>query len=291
MREQNKSSILHKELDKLAYKLKEKERDYLKNHPDIMEFYKYYLSGNEQKEIKELFNKFIETFKELYTQCAEDNYLWQYCPFEVYKKNIGQYKDEYINEYIDATDIDFYKIELKELISNYQGMKDKPHPYKSGSYLGYPVCFIYNFKNNQPVRISYMLDESLVNKIKYTNNKKIEYCKALINNPEYSNKDQETIIDFSDNSDAEKIVILHELKVLDFLKKIEPFNTSTNKLAEVISSFTGINSSTVQSYINPMNNSSVSQKNNPVKKEKNVKLAQNKLVQMGINKKDLKTDN
>ncbi len=63
---------------------------------------------------------------------------------------------------------------------------------------------------------------------------------------------------------SEKIVYLEQLGVLEFLKGKKPFNTSTNALAQAVSRFTGIKTGTVQSYLNPMNNSDLNQKNNPL---------------------------
>ncbi|CAL65249.1 hypothetical protein [Christiangramia forsetii] len=75
-------------------------------------------------------------------------------------------------------------------------------------------------------------------------------------------------IELNTSNMSEKIVYLEELGVIDFLKSLEPFNTSTNALAHAVSSFTGIKPSTVQSYLNPMNNSTLNQKNNPLTKKR-----------------------
>lgn len=71
-------------------------------------------------------------------------------------------------------------------------------------------------------------------------------------------------IELFTSNKSEKIVYLEQLGVLDFLKGKEPFNTSTNALAQAVSHFTGIKPGTVQSYLNPMNNSDLNQKNNPL---------------------------
>ena len=74
---------------------------------------------------------------------------------------------------------------------------------------------------------------------------------------------------------TEKIVMLQKLGVLDFLKVKEPFNTSTNSLASVLSTITGINQTSIypmiQTIFNPKNN----QKNNPLNSKNTV----NKVVQ------------
>ena len=93
----------------------------------------------------------------------------------------------------------------------------------------------------------------------------------------------EQLIDYSDNSKAERVVLMKELGLLDFLKQrmedeLEYF--SPNKLAEILSSFTGIEQSTLQSYLNPIYSKNVSDKNNPLKTNK--KKARKKLSDMGF---------
>lgn len=96
-------------------------------------------------------------------------------------------------------------------------------------------------------------------------------------------KPEEPINDFSDALGTEKIVMLQQLGILDYLKSKQPFIQSTNKLAEVISGFTGEKTSTIQSYINPMNNPTTSQKNNPMTKRKIVSKVNQKLISIGFN--------
>lgn len=90
------------------------------------------------------------------------------------------------------------------------------------------------------------------------------------------------IIDLSNSNGTEKIIFLEKLGVLDYLKNKEPFNRSTNALASVISGFTGIDSKTVQSYINPINNPTVIQKNNPLNSKKTVQRVNQKLLNIGF---------
>lgn len=91
------------------------------------------------------------------------------------------------------------------------------------------------------------------------------------------------VIDLSDTKRTEKIIILKQLGILDFLKEKQPFNTSTNALASVLSGITGIKSGTLQSYINPIYSTNVEQKNNPLKNEKSVNKVIQKLISLGYN--------
>ncbi len=88
-------------------------------------------------------------------------------------------------------------------------------------------------------------------------------------------------IDLSDTSGVEKIIMLVELGVFEYLRKQDPFISSTNLLASAISGITGIKSTTVQSYINPIDNPSAVQENNPFKRKKTVNKVVQKLNSIG----------
>lgn len=91
------------------------------------------------------------------------------------------------------------------------------------------------------------------------------------------------LLDFSNAKATEKIIMLQQLGILDFLKEKQPFTQSTNALATAISGFIGEKPETVQSYINPINNPTTSQKNNPMTKEATVLKVNQKLISIGYN--------
>lgn len=108
--------------------------------------------------------------------------------------------------------------------------------------------------------------------------------KTLNANP-ITKSGQEILLDFSDNSKVEKIVFLYELGILDYLQKKmidELHGFSANKLAEIISTFTGIEQKTAQSYLNPMFTKDAIQKNNPLTKI-NLEKVNNKMKDIGFN--------
>jgi hypothetical protein len=89
-------------------------------------------------------------------------------------------------------------------------------------------------------------------------------------------------IDLSDSKGTEKIIMLEQLGILDFLSTKEPFNISKNALASALSGITGIDQKTIQSYINPINNPSADQKNNPLLRTKTVDKVNQKLISIGF---------
>ncbi|WP_286760909.1 hypothetical protein [Salegentibacter sp. UBA1130] len=88
------------------------------------------------------------------------------------------------------------------------------------------------------------------------------------------------------NPGTERMIFLKELGIIDHLQKFECFQGSTHAMAAVISSFTNMPTSTVQSYLNPMVNPQVLQKNNPLSNEKKVKKVKQTLINFGFEPKD-----
>ena len=102
--------------------------------------------------------------------------------------------------------------------------------------------------------------------------------------PNVQVKNPEIVLDYSNNVNAERIVFLSELGILDYLQKKmnnKLHGCSINKLAEVVSTFTGVPQSTVQSYLNPMFSKGVDQSKNPAS-PRNIIKVKNKLKDIGF---------
>lgn len=89
--------------------------------------------------------------------------------------------------------------------------------------------------------------------------------------------------DLSDTTATEKIIYLHKLGVIDFLRKQQPFQSSINSLATVLSAVTGAKSGTIQPMLNAMLGKNVEQKNNPLNSQKPVDKVIKQLNQIGFN--------
>jgi hypothetical protein len=125
--------------------------------------------------------------------------------------------------------------------------------------------------------------------VKFYNDLKKDYidCKILEllllkRNELTTDNSEKSDIDLSDTKATEKIVMLHKLGVLDFLRNKEPFNLSINSLATALSGITGIDSKTIQSYINPIYSNRTNQKNNPLNSIKTVDKVDQKLISIGF---------
>ncbi len=147
---------------------------------------------------------------------------------------------------------------------------------------------------NFPSKINY--EQSLKDRLKeekYKNKRQIHRFRKDVKFYEKKLKlmqllEKEEIIDLSIEKNTEKIILLHQLGIIDFLKNKEPFNTSVNKLATIISAITGIKTTTTQSYLNPMLNKDTDQKSNPLNTNKSFEKIRQKLLSIGYNLDDIK---
>lgn len=92
-------------------------------------------------------------------------------------------------------------------------------------------------------------------------------------------KSNPEITDYSDSSQIEKFVMLHELGIIDFLKNKLSIEVSESILGKLISSFTGIHPKTSIRYINSIKNAK--DKNNPLKVD-NINSINAKLTKLGL---------
>jgi len=90
-------------------------------------------------------------------------------------------------------------------------------------------------------------------------------------------------IDLSDTTATEKIIYLQKLGVIDFLRTKQPFLSSINSLATVLSAVTGAKTETIQPMLNPMISKEAGQKNNPLNSKNTVSKVETQLINIGFN--------
>jgi hypothetical protein len=246
----------------------------------------------------EIESSFIELFNELYEKSVEENYFWEYCSFKTYKETFQNRFESHKIDFPDDYEIDdFIDFELSELHKSLYIQEEVRHPYEDETLQTEYDCFIFSFYDtNTHTTISISLDilynfNNLIYKLKKAYSKKIKFLNELKSHNENEKLESETIesdnypkLDLSNTFATEKIIFLKELGILDFLREQQPFNTSTNSLATVLSAITGENNLTLQSYINPIFSKETSQKNNPLKKDK-VDNVKTQLIQIGFKPK------
>ena len=248
---ESESEKTHKELNRIAFLLFEKDDPSLKI-------------------------EFSKIFEKLYDQCAADNYYWQYCTADVYRQTFNIRLDSYLKIYPDAKPDDFINLEFHYLAVYFQRINPEIAGIK---YRDHNYYFLNDNNDLCAIKIKTILSEAYRKRIFYSNQRKYEFINGISHPAEFFTDDLP--LDYSDNSIAEKIVFLHELGILDFIRNRYPLGMSTNKLAEIISGFTGINQTTAQSYINPIYSKRVDMKNTPLT-EKNLKSVKEKLLKIGI---------
>ena len=142
--------------------------------------------------------------------------------------------------------------------------------------------FVANNRNSEVPMVVQVID-TLIDKERFAMQVNIANQK----NNEKSNQtniESEELLDFAKNSVAERIVIMKELGILDYLENKmiqESVVFSANKLAGLLSSFTNVSQKTLQSYLNPIISKGVSDRNNPLT-DANIQKAQLKLLKIGF---------
>lgn len=133
--------------------------------------------------------------------------------------------------------------------------------------------FIVYYKENYLIKYQQAkLLEALLLKKDSLMNDKVDFS---------NDKNELPLVDFSNSKLTEKIIALNEAGILDFLKEKQPFNLSTNSLAEFLSLCLGEKTTSIQSYINPIINNS-DQSKSPYYTAKTVEKVKLKLIQIGL---------
>jgi hypothetical protein len=224
--------------------------------------------------------EFAETFEKLCIQCVTDKYYWQYCPSLVYRATFNDRLNDWLTTYTEAKKSEFIQVEIDDLDSDYAGFTYKVDG-RDHSPLVY-LCLGEDENIYCQILDLYLTDETL-NKLCFSTLRKLEYLENLYEQSGKKEEQSESPIDNSDISSAEKIAFLYELGILDGIRKRQPEGMSINKLAQVVSNITGINQTTVQSYLNPIYSKKVDQKNSPLK-EKILSSVHEKISKIGVSK-------
>lgn len=227
---------------------------------------------DEKKPKDEWYNELSEIFEREYRFLSNKNIYFIGCGFECYLEHYPKRLGKYLNEYNEALEIDFLLNEYNLISSN-------------------EIFEFASEKLKEEIKISYRKQkEFLEDKILELG---YEFFKSTSDNinQKYDYRKIKTIstskppLDLSETSMSEKIIYLELLGIIDFIKAKPKMGISNNGLASVLSAITGGKTETIQSYINPINNPMVSQKNNPLNKEKNVLKVKKILIELGIKPK------
>lgn len=91
-----------------------------------------------------------------------------------------------------------------------------------------------------------------------------------------------TDLDLSASNAVQKILYLNELGVIDFLRTKQPFNTSINSLANVLTAITGEKQRTLQPYLNALLSNTGAENKHPYHTESTVEKIKSQLTNIGF---------
>ncbi|WP_340114855.1 hypothetical protein [Maribellus mangrovi] len=228
--------------------------------------------------------EFEKVIIELYHKSREELFYWEFCPLIAYEHTFNSRKEEFCSKFQDSTILDFIE-EESMIISRSLWIKDPDDTIREGRP-DFERDWVYlGFKHDEYYSLL-LTNSELAANLYYSRKKKLDLLKRkaeIIKNPINNPVEEHVPIDFSNNSKAERIVFLHELGILDYLKnkmESELGYFSVNKLAEMVSTFTDIQYKTAQPYLNPIYSDAI-QKNNPLTTD-NVERVIKKLNRLGF---------
>lgn len=209
-----------------------------------------------------------QSFHEEYHYHVKADLYFSGSPFAKYESTYEERKKKYLSKSIDSLEIDFIINELNTL-----------------SQVGFTYCptelrdiILHSVKRQKDFllnrsRILGFTVTSLTDKWGFS---KYDYTKHFLK------LEDQSYVDLSDSSLSEKIIYLESLGLLEHLKTLAKNGFSIMGLASLLSGIIGGKPETIQSYLNPINNETVSQKNNPMKKSKNVNRIQHIITKLGF---------
>lgn len=214
----------------------------------------------------------VSNFDKEYNEFVDEKKYFTGCPFSIYESTYLKRLEKFIKENIQDKydESHFVKTELRDTLEYYVD---------SILERDIRVQLQKSISRRKEFLIEKFESLGFIYKVRKDENGKIislgkKGVKKVI--------EQEPALDLSDTSLAEKIIYLKLLGVYDYLVSKEPFNMSKNSLATIISAITGEKATSVQSAINPIDNPSASQKNNPLENDKKVEAIKLKLIEIGV---------
>lgn len=224
-------------------------KELLEAESDLLDLESGYATSSNLKEHLELLRDFIlEKSLEVYLASKKENIHWSHCSTATFNKT--------------------YKERLNDALDN-----DSNEIHNEIEFIESEIEHLSILKNNFS-RTNYHHDLFI------PITKKIGLLENKLQDLSINNKEE--LLDISDSKIVDKIIFLHKLGVLDYLRKQSSISSSVNLLAEFLSGVTGEKTETLQSYLNPMYSPQTKQGNNPLTKKTALKRVENQLIKLGI---------
>jgi hypothetical protein len=207
-----------------------------------------------------------------------------YFTFDEYELGFYLRLHDYLIEYEDHLEIGF----IKEEIKNFKTLSSILKSIQNGVSINENIDPFCNekiistideiFLKNKTGSADRGLEKTLA-----TVNKILLFLQHKTNELNQPQQPEPEAIDLSDTIGIDKILYLQKLGVIDFLRVQQPFSTSVNSLASVLSVITGEKAGTLQPMLNPMLSKKVDDKNNPLNSKKAVERVEKQLIKIGFN--------
>lgn len=177
------------------------------------------------------------------------------------------------------------KENINELINNHTENTNELIDFGEYSFLINYLCVkkdYYDFYLDKKKRIHIDINSSVINNLHYSFDKIIRYIEYEINNLKSENEYLDNIPIETKGRIIDKVIYLNELGIIDFFKTKPPYNTSINKIAEVISLLIDEKRASIQPYINDLINKNEHSKNYPYNSQNKVNNIKKDLIERGL---------
>jgi len=215
-----------------------------------------------EKLSKENRNKKEHEFIQEFERKHKSNNGWNYSNFDSYIEGIPISKQFFFDEYENATEQEFYIHELKCIEEN-TITDTNPKVYY------YDVC------------LNDILPENILNRVMYSQKRKIEFLQKLIGNNNNENSEIPPKLTIK-----HKITLLHELGIIEHIRKRQKFGLSTNQIAKVIALLLSEGVGTIQSDLSALENKNKDK--TPLKKN-NIQKIHDYLINIGFSNDSFET--
>ena len=205
-------------------------------------------------------------FNDLYSQSDNDTFFWEFCTLKTYLATYEQRMNGFLKEFIDANKTDFIQNEISLLLQNYQIEETISLPGENpviSQIEGYVITVL-----SDRMELNKYIYEDDIQKIDFSQKRKFEFLESkleqLKEQPTENKlvKEPETYLNYSESTNPERFVMLHELGILEYLKSKIPVEISERKMASLLSTFTGIDKGNLRSMINGTKNNNHNNKIN-----------------------------
>lgn len=187
----------------------------------------------------------------------------RYTYFKRYVENYDNDLKLFYQDFENATELEF----LKNDLSNHKSILKH---YKKKSPDGIKDIFEEDKERRNRIYEQKRIIEFIENKI-------AEIKKSIPKKDEF-----EKAIDLSTSNAVQKIIFLHELGIIDFLRTKQPFSTSVNSLANVLTAITGEKTTTLQPYLNALLSNTEAENKHPYYSKSTAEKVRNQLINLGF---------